>query len=62
MVVNLDCRLEEDQHDLIVLEYGDIKAQRSVLQGYRDRLTDTENGNAALLRAPYDLRFSRIVS
>ncbi|KIX07986.1 uncharacterized protein Z518_02640 [Rhinocladiella mackenziei CBS 650.93] len=39
---------EEVQDDLIVLESGDISARRSVLRRYRDRLTDTRNGNAAL--------------
>ena len=49
MLVSLDCRPEEVQHDLIVLESGEITAQRSALQRYRDRLTDTRHGNAALL-------------
>src|ERR1700722_9574191 len=54
MLVNLDCRLEEVQRDLIVLESGEVTAQRSALQRYQDRLTDTgnrnaANGNAALL-------------
>jgi hypothetical protein len=48
MVANLDCRPEEAQSDLIVLESGDITTQRSILQRYRDRLTDTANGNSAL--------------
>ena len=47
-VVTLDCRPEEAQDDLIVLESGDISAQRSVLRRYRDRLADTGNGNASL--------------
>ena len=47
MVVNLDCRPEEVQRDLIVLESGEVTAQRSALRRYRDRLIDT--GNAALL-------------
>ncbi|KIX04030.1 uncharacterized protein Z518_07583 [Rhinocladiella mackenziei CBS 650.93] len=47
-VVSLDCRPEEVQDDLIVLESGDISARRSVLRRYRDRPTDTRNGNAAL--------------
>jgi hypothetical protein len=47
MLVNLDCRPEEVQRDLIVLESSEVTAQRSALQRYRDRLTDT--GNAALL-------------
>ena len=37
-VVSLDCRPEEVQDDLIVLESGDISVKRSVLQRYRDRL------------------------
>ena len=49
MLVSLDCRLEEVQRDLIVLESSEITAQRSALQRYRDRLTDTRHGNAALL-------------
>jgi hypothetical protein len=47
-VVSLDCRPEESQDDLIVLESGDISARRSVLWRYRDRLKDTRNGNASL--------------
>src|SRR5277367_5612343 len=49
MLVSLDCRLEEVQRDLIVLESSEIPAQRSALQRYRDRLTDTRHRNAALL-------------
>ena len=49
MLVSLDCRLEDVQRDLIVLESGEITAQRSALQRYRDRLKDTRHGNAALL-------------
>ena len=45
--MNLDCRLEEVQRDLIVLESGEVTAQRSALRRYQDRLTDTGNGNAA---------------
>ena len=48
MLVSLDCRPEEVQRDLIVLESGEVTAQRSALRRYRDRLTDTRNGNAAL--------------
>jgi hypothetical protein len=48
MLVSLDCRPEEVQRDLIVLESSEITAQRSALWRYRDRLTDIENGNAAL--------------
>src|ERR1700733_12028574 len=47
-VVSLDCRPEEVQDDLIILESGEISARRSVLRRYRDRLTDTRNGNASL--------------
>ena len=49
MLVSLDCRLEDIQYDLIVLESGEVTAQRSALQRYRDRLTDTGHGNVALL-------------
>jgi len=49
MLVNLNCRLKEIQRDLIVLESGEVTAQRSALQRYQDRLTDTGNGNIALL-------------
>src|SRR5258706_6468557 len=48
MLVSLDCRPEEAQRDLIVLESGEITAQLSPLRRYLDRLTDTKNGNAAL--------------
>ena len=48
MLVSLDCRLEEVQRDLIVLESGEVTAQRSALRRYRDRLTDTRHRNAAL--------------
>jgi len=48
-VISLDCRPEQRQDDLIILESGELTAQRSVLQRYRDRLTDTGNGNIALL-------------
>jgi hypothetical protein len=47
--VSLDCRLEEVQRDLIILESGEVIAQRSTLQSYRDRLIDIRNGNVALL-------------
>jgi hypothetical protein len=48
MLVSLDCRPEDVQRDLIVLESGEVTAQRSALQRYRGRLADTENGNRAL--------------
>jgi hypothetical protein len=48
MVANLDCRPEEAQSELIVLESRDVSAQRSILQRYRDRLIDTADGNSAL--------------
>jgi ATP-dependent DNA helicase PIF1 len=48
-VVSLDCRPKEAQDDLIILESGDISTRRSVLRRYRDRLTDTRNGNTSLL-------------
>jgi hypothetical protein len=41
--VNLDCRPEGTQSDLIDLELGNIVIRRSVLQRYRDRLTDTKS-------------------
>lgn len=47
-LVTLDCRPEGMQKDLIVLESGETTAQRSALQRYQGRLTDTANGNAAL--------------
>lgn len=49
MLASLDCRPEDAQRDLIVLlESGETTARRSALQRYRDRLTDTQNGNPAL--------------
>ncbi|KAK8912682.1 hypothetical protein VCV18_012361 [Metarhizium anisopliae] len=48
MVVGLDCHPEELQRDLIVLESGEVAAQRSPLRRYQTRLIDTNNGNAAL--------------
>ena len=36
MVVSLDCRPEEVQRDLIVLESSEVTTQRSTLQRYRD--------------------------
>lgn len=47
-VVNFDCRPENIQPDLLVLDTGEISAQRSVLQRYRDRITDTGNANEAV--------------
>ncbi len=47
-MVSLDCRPEEVQRNLIVLESSEVTAQRSALQRYCDRLTDTANGNSAL--------------
>ena len=47
-VVSLDCRPEEVQNDLIVLESGDISTQQSALRQYRDRLINTRNGNTSL--------------
>jgi ATP-dependent DNA helicase PIF1 len=45
MLASLDCRPEDAQRDLIVLlETGGTTAQRSALQRYRDRLTDTQHG------------------
>jgi hypothetical protein len=48
ILVSLDCRLEEVHRDLIVLESGEVTAQRSALKRYRDRLVDTANGNTVL--------------
>jgi ATP-dependent DNA helicase PIF1 len=48
-VVGLDCRPDNIQRELIVLESGEVTAQRSVLRRYQDRLTDTRHGNAALI-------------
>ena len=39
-VVTLDCRPEQSQDDLIVLEDGDITTQRSPTKRYQDRNTD----------------------
>jgi ATP-dependent DNA helicase PIF1 len=49
MLVTLDCCPEDVQRDLIILKSEEVTAQRSALQRYRDRLTDTGNGNATLL-------------
>jgi ATP-dependent DNA helicase PIF1 len=38
--ITLDCRPEEAQDSLVVLESGDVTAQQSVLQRYKSRLTD----------------------
>ena len=48
LVVSLDCHPEEVHRDLIILESGEVAAQRSPLRRYQARLTDTKNGNAAL--------------
>ena len=45
--VSLDCRPEDVQSNLIVLESGQVSAKRSMLQRYQDRLADTDD-NAAL--------------
>ncbi|KAJ8063299.1 hypothetical protein OCU04_008529 [Sclerotinia nivalis] len=47
-VITCDCRPEKAQPDLLVLESGEISAQRSVLRRYRDRVTDTGGANAAV--------------
>ena len=47
-LVSLDCRPDKDQPDLIVLESGELQAQRSPLRRYCERLTDTANQNPAL--------------
>src|SRR3984885_13885943 len=43
MLASLDCRPEDIQQDLIVLESGEVTAQRLVLRRYQDRLTDTKH-------------------
>ena len=45
--MGLDCRPEDAQSNLIVLESGQVSAKRSVLQRYRDRLVNTD-GNTTL--------------
>jgi hypothetical protein len=40
-VVSLDCRPKEEQSQLVVLESGEVSAQRSVLQRYCGRLTES---------------------
>ena len=47
-VVSLDCRPEEVQPDLIDVELDEVSARRSVVQRYRDRITDTRNANTAV--------------
>ena len=47
VVVGLDCRPEDAQSNLIVLEPGQVSAKRSVLQRYRDHLVNMD-GNATL--------------
>lgn len=49
MLVSLDCRPDEVQRHLITVDSEEVTAQRSVLQRYRDRLSDTGNRDAALL-------------
>ncbi|EXU94545.1 PIF1-like helicase, partial [Metarhizium robertsii] len=49
MLVGLDCRPDNVQRDLIVLESGEVTAQRLVLRRYQDRLADTKHGDAALI-------------
>ena len=44
-LVSLDCRPEDVQRDLIAIDSGEVTAQRSVLQKYRDRLADTDTGS-----------------
>jgi hypothetical protein len=39
-LVSFDCRLEDNQQDLIVLKLKGLTAGRPVLQRYRDRFTD----------------------
>lgn len=47
--MNLDCRPENDQPDLLaVLESSDVAARPSPLQRYRNRLAFTKNGNSSL--------------
>ena len=49
VLITLDCRPEDIQKDLLVLESGEITTQRSVLLRYRDRLKDTANSNPLLI-------------
>jgi ATP-dependent DNA helicase PIF1 len=42
-VVSLDCRPEDVQSNLIVLELGQVSAKRSMLQRYWDRLADMDD-------------------
>jgi ATP-dependent DNA helicase PIF1 len=42
-VATLDCRPERAQDNLIVLEGGDVKVQRSSMKRYQDRNTDASN-------------------
>ena len=39
VVISFDCWPEEEQSDVIVLEDGDVTAQRSPLQHYQHRIT-----------------------
>jgi ATP-dependent DNA helicase PIF1 len=48
MVVSLDCRPENAQDNVIVLEDRSVKAQRSPLKRYQDRLNDAKDITAAL--------------
>ena len=49
IVVGLDCHPEGVYRNLIVLESGEVAAQRSLLYRYQTWLTDIKNRNAALL-------------
>src|SRR6195952_3364640 len=54
MVVALNCYPEESHRDLIVLESGEVTAQRSPLQRYRDRLTDAPGSTALATLSLYE--------
>src|ERR1700712_2220886 len=54
MVVALNWYPEESHRDLIVLESGEVTAQRSPLQRYRDRLTDAPGSTALATLSLYE--------
>ena len=45
-VITLDCRPERAQDNLIVLEGGDVKVQRSPMKRYQDRNTDAPDAHS----------------
>lgn len=46
-VIPLDCRPEEAQDGMMILESGDVSARQSVLQRYRSRLMDVDDARRA---------------